>query len=208
LELLLELVHLGEQRALDLRAVLSQLKTGPIVLVGWSQGVQDVAAYVTQFGVGQLEGVVLVDSIVSAGAAGVAAAPRAAAQQLRLLSLFTHNPREATVGMMRAIIRRPLTRAELDGLVEDALKTPTAIGAAMLADDLFGPDRTPALGKLNVPTLVIASENSEELEGQRAMAAKLPRGRFVVIPGANHAVFIDQAARFDALLEDFMAGLR
>lgn len=39
-----------EQRARDLDAVLKQQKAAPIVLVGWSQGVQDVAAYVEQFG--------------------------------------------------------------------------------------------------------------------------------------------------------------
>ena len=197
-----------EQRARDLHAVLAQLKPGPIVLVGWSQGVQDVAAYVAQFGVADLKGVVLVDSTVSAGSPGVASAPQAAAQQLQLLSLFSHNPREASVGMMQAIIRKPLTKTELDQLVDDALKTPTAIGAAMLADDLFGPDRTPALAKLVVPTLVIASENSQELEAQRTMAGNLPRGQFVVMANTNHAVFIDQPARFDALLAAFMAPLK
>ena len=39
-----------EQRARDYRALLSSVHAGPMVLVGWSQGVQDVAAYVDQFG--------------------------------------------------------------------------------------------------------------------------------------------------------------
>lgn len=194
-----------EQRARDLHAVLNALTPGPVVLVGWSQGVQDVAAYVDQFGVQGLKGVVLVDSTVSVGAAS--SSPQTTAQQLKQISQFTRYPREATEGMMKAIIQKPLTTEEGRRLVDDALKTPTAIGAAMLADDLLGPDRTGALPKFTVPTLVIASAFSQELDGQRAMAAKLPHARFEVVAGAGHAVFIDQPERFDALVRDFLASL-
>jgi non-heme chloroperoxidase len=194
-----------EQRARDLHAVLKALAPGPVVLVGWSQGVQDVAAYVDQFGAQGLRGLILVDSTVSVGAA--ASSPQATAQQLKQISQFTRYPREATEGMMKAIIRSPLTPAQRARLIDDALKTPTAIGAAMLADDLLGPDRTGALSKFTVPTLVIASEFSQELDGQRAMAAKLPHARFEMVAGAGHAVFIDQPERFDALVSDFLATL-
>lgn len=196
-----------EQRARDLHAILTNLHLQSVVIVGWSQGVQDVAAYVDQFGAAGIRGVVLVDSTVSAGASGVATAPEGAAAQLRLLSLYTHNPRAATEGMMQAIIERPLSASELEQLVQDALRTPTAIGTAMLADDLFGPDRTPALAKFTMPTLVIASAASQELEGQRAMAARLPNARLEIMIDSHHAVFIDQPERFNALIRDFVAGL-
>jgi pimeloyl-ACP methyl ester carboxylesterase len=89
--------------------------------------------------------------------------------------------------------------------VADGLKTPTAIGAAMLLDDLLGPDRRPALAKFTTPTLVIASATSPELEAQKAMAAKLPKARLEVMEDAGHAVFVDQPAHFDALLESFLS---
>jgi microsomal epoxide hydrolase len=196
-----------EQRAQDLHALLDGLAVGPVVLVGWSQGVQDVAAYVLQYGTRDLKGIVLVDSTISSGAKGVAASPEVAAQQLRLLSLYAHAPEEATAGMMHAIIHRPLKPREFDAIVADGLKTPPAIGAAMLADDLFGPDRTGATAKIDVPTLVIASAGSRELAGQRAMAAKIAHAEFEVIPDAGHAVFVDQPARFDALLNAFISAL-
>jgi microsomal epoxide hydrolase len=196
-----------EQRARDLRAILQVLRPGPVVLVGWSQGVQDVAAYVDQFGVTGIQGIVLVDSTVSAGASAASAAPQATAQQLKQISQFSRYPREATEGMMKAIIRRRLPPSYFDRLVADALKTPTAIGAAMLADDLLGPDRTPALAKFTVPTLVVASATSQELDGQKAMATRLPHARFEVVPDAGHAVFVDQPERFDALLQAFLSTL-
>jgi microsomal epoxide hydrolase len=194
-----------EQRARDLAVVLKQLKADSIVLVGWSQGVQDVAAYVAQFGTQSLAGIVLVDSTVSRGAAAIPQSPRFAAQQLGLFALYADDPKSYTRGMMRAIIKRPLPTPEFDALVADALKTPTAIGEAMLVADLFGVDRSAALAKFDRPTLVIASGASQELDAQKALASTLPQGRIEVMEGAGHAVFVDQPEHFDRLLAAFLA---
>ena len=196
-----------EGRAQDLRTVLTVLTSQPVIIVGWSQGVQDVAAYFERFGSQGVRAAILVDAPVSSGASGAATDPQAAAAQMGWISQFVHHPREATEGMVRAMVRKPLPRAEHERLVADALKTPTAIGAAMLADDLLGPDRTPALAKFTVPTLVIASGASPQFAAQLGMAAHLPFGRFEVVDDAGHAVFVDQPERFDALLRAFMTQL-
>jgi pimeloyl-ACP methyl ester carboxylesterase len=174
-------------------------------LVGWSQGVQDVAAYVEQFGTQALAGIVLVDSTVSGGADAILKEPQFASQQLSLFSLYADDPSSYTRGMMRAIIKRPLPPEERDALVAEALKTPTAIGEAMLIADLFGVDRTPALARFNRPTLVIASSSSQEFDAQKAMASKLPTARIEIMENAAHAVFVDQPVQFDRLLTAFLA---
>jgi non-heme chloroperoxidase len=194
-----------EQRARDLDMVLKKLNAESIVLVGWSQGVQDVAAYIQEFGTKSLAGIVLVDSTVSHGADAIARSPGFAARQLGLFALYADDPTSYTRGMMRAIIQRNLPQHEIDALVADALKTPTAIGEAMLVADLFGIDRSPALAKFDRPTLVIASASSQELDAQNAMASALPQGRFEVMRDTGHAVFVDQPERFDRLLAVFLA---
>jgi pimeloyl-ACP methyl ester carboxylesterase len=196
-----------EQRAQDLEAVLAALDLKGAVLVGWSQGAQDVAAYVGRYGTGRLKGAVLVDTAISPGAAGIANQPEAAAQQFRLLSIYATHPHEYLDGMFHAIIGKALPQAEIDRLVAAAELTPPAIGVAQLVADMFGVDRTATLAKFDRPTLVIASSSSSELDAQKAMAARLPQGRFVAIEGAQHAVFVDQPERFDALLRDFVEGL-
>lgn len=193
------------QRARDLDAVLRELKAGTIVLVGWSQGVQDVAAYVEQFGTRSLAGIVLVDSTVSHGAAAISQSPGFAARQLGLFALYAEDPGSYTRGMVRAIIKHPLPQPQFDQLVADALKTPTAIGEAMLVADLFGVDRSAALAKFDRPTLVIASASSPELDAEKAMASSLRQGRIEVMQDAGHAVFVDQPERFDSLLAAFLA---
>ena len=94
-------------RARDLKAVLDQLHLDRIVLVGWSQGVQDVAGYVNQFGTGRLAGVVLVDSSISDGAKGAAKTPEATGRQLSLLDLYARAPADYERGMLDAIIVTP-----------------------------------------------------------------------------------------------------
>jgi microsomal epoxide hydrolase len=185
--------------------VLKQQKVGSIVLVGWSQGVQDVAAYVEQFGTQSLAGIVLVDSTVSHGAEAVSQSAGSAAQQLGLLALYANDPKSYTRGMMRAIVKRALPQQEFDTLVADALKTPTAIGEAMLIADLYGVNRSSTLAKFDRPTLVIASSSSQELDAQKAMASTLPQGRIEIMEDAAHAVFVDQPAHFDRLLATFLS---
>jgi microsomal epoxide hydrolase len=193
-----------EQRARDYRVLFTALHAAPMVLVGWSQGVQDVAAYVDQFGTDGIKAIVLVDSTISKGAANIPTTLPSAVRQLQLLSILHDSPRDYTEGMMHAIISTPLSDTAFNGLVAEALKTPTATGAAMLVADLFGKDRSPAIGKFTVPTLVIASGHSSELSEQRELASRLPNGRFEVLDQAAHAVFIDQPERFHELVRDFL----
>jgi pimeloyl-ACP methyl ester carboxylesterase len=196
-----------EQRARDYRVLLSSVHAESVVLVGWSQGVQDVAAYVDQFGTDGIKAIVLVDSTISKGAANIPAILPAAVQQLRLLSILSDSPRDYTEGMMHAIISKPLSEAAFNGLVAEALKTPTATGTAMLIADLYGKDRSAAIGKFTVPTLVIASGSSDELSEQKELASRLPNGRIEVVDQAAHAVFVDQPERFYRLVRDFLEHL-
>ncbi|MGH9794410.1 MAG: alpha/beta fold hydrolase [Candidatus Acidiferrales bacterium] len=64
------------QRARDIRALIEQLKLERVVLVGWSMGVAEVAAYVEQYGTDRLAAVVLVDGLAGGYDAQFTAANR------------------------------------------------------------------------------------------------------------------------------------
>jgi non-heme chloroperoxidase len=59
-----------EDRAADIDRVIAGLHLKHVGLVGWSQGAQDVVAYVDRFGTGAVACLALIDSPVSAGARG------------------------------------------------------------------------------------------------------------------------------------------
>ena len=193
-----------EMRAQDLHKLLEQLDARRPVLIGWSQGVQDLAAYIERYGTHDLAGLVLVDAAVADGADGITARAQESAAQLRMLALYQAHQPEYLRGMMDAIISKPQPDGTIDGLVATGMKTPPSIGTGMLVADLFGVNRTAALKKIDCPTLIIASAKSDELARQQAGAGQIPHARFEKIEDAAHAVFIDQPERFDELLEKFV----
>lgn len=197
-----------ETRADDLHALLRKREISHPVLIGWSQGVQDVAAYVSKFGSNDLSAIVLVDSTISQGARAITSVPADAAMTFERMALYQSRQEEYLRGMFRFIIGKAQTDHATDQLVTTALKTPPTIGAAMLVADLYGEDRSAALDAVRIPVLVIASENSPELNAQRNMAARIPGARFEVIGDASHAVFLDQPEQFRNILTAFLKDVR
>ena len=196
-----------EMRAQDLHNLLERLGARRPLLIGWSQGVEDLTAYIERYGTHDLAGLVLVDAAISEGADGITARPQESAAQLRMLALYQAHQPEYLRGMMDAIISKPQADGTIDGLVDTGMKTPASIGTGMLVADLFGVNRTTALKKIDCPTLIIASVKSDELARQQAGAGQIPHARFEKIEDAAHAVFLDQPVRFDELLEKFVKDL-
>jgi microsomal epoxide hydrolase len=196
-----------ETRAQDLHALMERLIVRRPVLIGWSQGVQDVAAYVERYGTKEPSGIVLVDAAVSDGADGMASRPQEAAEQFKMFAVYQAHQQEYLGGMMRAIISKPPSADAIDRLVRTGMKTPPDVGVGMLVADMFGVNRTSAVKKIDCPTLIIASAKSEELSRQQATANQIPHARFEKVEDAAHAVFIDQPDRFDELLTSFLTKL-
>jgi pimeloyl-ACP methyl ester carboxylesterase len=196
-----------EMRAQDLHNLLERVNARRPVLIGWSQGVQDLAAYVERYGTHDLAGLVLVDAAVSDGADGIVARPEETAAQFKMFAVYQAHQEEYLRGMMGAIISKPQPEGTIDRLVATGMKTPPTIGTAMLVADLFGVNRSAALKKIDCPTLIIASAKSDELARQQADAGQIPHARLEKIEDAAHAVFIDQPARFSELLEKFVKDL-
>jgi len=195
-----------EDRARDVHAVIEGLKLRHLTLVGWSQGVQDVAAYVERYGTAAVDRLALVDSSVSAGPEDVKANPAFVQAILRHMAMYSRDPQAYSDGFMHAIISAPASATTFMQLEAAFMKTPSDIGISMQMQDMFTVDRRSALKKFDKPTLVIASARSQELDAQKRMAAALPQGKFVAVEHAAHAVFFDRPAEFDRLLAGFMEG--
>jgi len=190
-----------------LHDVLSNLGVSRSVLVGWSQGAQDVAAYLQQFGTDSVAGVVFVDSPVMAGPAELEIHREFARAILTGLSMYASHPEEYSEGMMRSLFKKPHPDLDVQRIVKSTLQTPTDTGIAMLMMDIFGADRRPALTKLNKPALVIASSASPLLDVQKEMASTIPGSKFLAIEGTGHAVFIDEPEKFADALQTFVQSL-
>jgi len=196
-----------EARADDLHALLPQFSDSPVVMVGWSQGVQDIAAYIERHGTERIAGLVLVDSALAAGPASFEVDPAGTKQLLHRISIYAQYPREYLAGMIDASVAQPMRADRKSLLAQAAEKTPTNTGIAMLVSDVLTTDRRGVVGKIDKPTLVVAAENSGELEALRLMARDIPGAQLSVISGAGHAVFVDQPAHFSQILDRFLDDL-
>ena len=178
------------------------------MLIGWSQGVEDIAAFINRYGTGDLSGIVLVDAAISSGAQDMAL--RSAQQteaQFESFATYQAHQQEYLTSMMRAIVSKPQSNDTIEELVTMGLKTPPDIGVAMRIADSFGVNRMPVLKKIDCPTLIIASAKSAGLAQQQAQAKQISGAHFEKIEDAAHAVFLDQPDRFHELATTFVAKL-
>jgi microsomal epoxide hydrolase len=196
-----------EGRARDLHDLVVHLGIKQFVIVGWSQGAQDVAAYITEFGTAQLAGLVFVDSPVSAGPEEITLHPEFSKAVLSGLAIYANHPAEYYAGLVHSIFATPHPELDISTLIAESEKTPSAVGTQMLTMDIFRVDRRPALKKIDKPTLVIAASTSPLLQAQEEMAAAIPSARFVTVEGAGHAVFVDDPEQFDQALIKLLAGI-
>lgn len=193
--------HFPQQRARDIRAVVEHLKLEPVVLVGWSMGVQEVVAYVDQFGTAGVAGVVLVDGIP-----GGPYDPQITPMMLNWGASFLRDRARVTEAFARQSFRNPPSEEYLQRVVEASLSTPTDSAIALLLGSMTT-DLTPALAKIGRPALITYAPGGPWTPVYQAMHQKIAGSRLEAFPGAGHALFVDQAEKFNAVLEEFLAGL-
>jgi len=192
-----------EDRAADIQQVIANLRLTHLVLVGWSQGSQDVAAYVHRFGTTAVDRFVLVDSPVSGGPADFTDNPGLIKAIVQGMAIYAHDPRAFADGMLHRIISAPTSPEMFARLRQAFLMTPTDTGISMQVQDFFITDRRPILAAFDKPVLVVASAESPLLDAQKSTAAAVPHGQFVSITRAAHAVFFDQPDEFNRRLDEF-----
>jgi non-heme chloroperoxidase len=188
-------------RARDIKAVIDQLHLAPVVLVAWSMGVIEVAAYVDQFGTNALAGIVLVD-----GLAGIDLTPEFTKGSIEFLKGMQANRAQLTDKFVRSMFRKPQTEEYLQKLIKASLATPTDSTIAMgLA--AFTTDNRPALAKINKPTAIVGA-NKALLPQFQEMQKSIPGAKFELFDDAGHALFVDDADKFNTLLDEFLTSLQ
>jgi non-heme chloroperoxidase len=184
------------RRGQDIADLLAQLAPEPVVVVGWSLGVLDTLAYVHTDGDTLIGGLVLVDNSVGEEPAPVFSPPP-----------HLHPPSshaEAMRRFVRGMFRRPESADYLDRLTEATLRTPIFACRALLSYPVPRSFWREAIYSTAKPVLYVVRP------GFAAQAANLQRNRpntkTAVFADAGHALFVDDPARFNALVEGFIRG--
>lgn len=182
-----------ERRGDDIADLIARQR-GPVLLVGWSLGVLDSLAYVQMHGSAAVAGLVLVDNSV-----GELPAPVPARRLRRHRGPISHDA--AMAAFVRGMFRTPQSAVYLEELTEASLRTPEWAARALLSYPVPRSYWREAVYSTTRPVLYVVRPG---LAGQ---AANLARGRpnteTAVFADAGHALFVDNAGRFDALVLSF-----
>jgi non-heme chloroperoxidase len=188
--------HYPERRARDIRDLVDLLKLEAPVLVGWSMAVCEVLSYVDQFGAEELRAVVLVDGFIKLS-------PTFAAEFPAFLKQFQLDRRKATDAFVRSMYRTPQSEAYLAGIIAASLKTPTNSAIALQTGSLGRLDWTEVFAKVGKTPALFVFETRLKAQAE-VVRQRFPAAKVEVFEGAGHALFVDEAARFNRELEAFL----
>ena len=187
--------------ARDIKAVIDQLHMAPVVLVGWSMAVTEIASYVDQFGTGGIAGIVMVD-----GVAGFDLNPESLKGFVAFLHGVQTDRNKWTNDFVRSMYKKAQAEEYLRRVIKASLATPTDSAVAIgLAG--FTTDNRPALAKIDKPTVIVGA-TAGMLPNFQDMQKRIPGAKLETLDDAGHAVFVDDADKFNILLEEFITNLK
>ncbi|MBM3342686.1 MAG: alpha/beta hydrolase [Betaproteobacteria bacterium] len=184
-----------ERRAMDILEFLRPHEN--VLLVGWSLGALEVLEYAHRFGEAKLAGIVLVDSSV-----GELPAPP---PEGHFLDDLRDHRDKALDDFVHAMYARPRPAAEQTALLNDVKRMSLDNSIALLSSGLPREHWKACAHALQKPLLYAVTP---QFEAQALNLKKnRPATRIEVFKDAGHALFVDEPARFNALLLNFARDL-
>jgi microsomal epoxide hydrolase len=166
-----------------------------VVLAGWSLGVLDVLSYADLAGDGRIAGLVLIDNSVGEG---TPPPPRAS----RFFQNLRQRRAQTVRGFVAGMYRTPQDATYLDGIAREAQRMPVEASIRLLSYPRPREFWRDSLYAVRRPAYYAVTPR---LRGQaEAVAQRHPQPTVEVFEGAGHALFVDEAPRFNASMEEFM----
>jgi len=188
-----------ERRSRDFEELMDHLQLRDVTMVGWSMGVPEVLVYANQFGTARLRSVVLVDGFVALD-------PKDSQVQVAFAGMLKQAQLDRpkwTEAFVRSMYKKPQSEDYLRSLIRASLRTPTNSAVTLMQNMATMGDLSSTLAKLDKPVLFV-------YEPQLAATAqivktKLPSARVENFEDAGHALFVDDADRFNKLVDEFVS---
>jgi microsomal epoxide hydrolase len=190
-----------ERRAQDIQELIENRKLAPVVLVGWSLAVAEVLSYAEQFGGANVRGYVLVDGLVW---------ERQDLQFVEaMLGMFKQlqvNRRPFTEQFVRSMYKKPQSEEYIARVIAASLQMPTDSAVAASLSAVSRTDWKPAMEKLDRPVLVMCESSIQAMTAD-PIKKNVPTARVEAFADTGHALFVDDAERFNTVLEDFVKSI-
>jgi microsomal epoxide hydrolase len=190
-----------ERRAQDIHELMDHLRLTQAVLVGWSLGVPELLSYVDQFGTKAVRALVLVDSAPIPDKPN----PELVAGMLGWFINVETDRRKFTDTFVRSMYKKAQSEAYLQSVIKASLQTPSNTAFALIPGMLARSDWTPAINKIDKPVLSTVTAQNHSVADE--IKKHIPTAQTEIFEDAGHALFVDDASRFNTTLEKFIAAL-
>ena len=205
--------------AQDVQELLEHLQLGQVTLLGHSMGASVIWAFLDVFGSDQLSGIVIDDQsaamtlledesqseIENAGAIF----PWDQLNQI-CASLKSPDADQVTRSLMDNMLSDQISSADRDWIMAENLKFPRHHAATLLFNHSTQ-DWRDLIMRIQIPTLIIGGESSVVPEvSQRWIHSQIPNSLMEIFPtdaGGHHFAFLENPARFNIVLIEFIKGL-
>ena len=184
------------RRAQDYKELIDHLGS-PVVLVAWSIAVYEALTYVEMFGTYHWKGLVLVDVMLHDPSI-----PEDRARRYEFLHTLQADRKQFAATFVRSMYRQPQPEQYLESITAATLHTPTNSAVALLAELAVKNDIRPALEKIKIPVLAIMTPRNRL--AAELVTAMVTGSQGEVFESAGHCLFVDEADRFNILLEAFL----
>lgn len=190
------------RRAEDYRDLIDHLKLKNPVLVGWSMGVAELAYYAGHIDTGNIRGYVLVDGFL-----WDKQDPQLASGMGGWMLQMQQERVSWTDKFVRSMYKKPQDEAYIRRVEDAALKTPSNSASSLIYAMVAVQDWSPSLSKLNnKPVMFVYNPNMQKTAD--LLKSKIPGVRLEMFSDTGHALFVDDAPKFNKLIDDFVSALK
>jgi non-heme chloroperoxidase len=190
------------RRAEDYRDLVDHLKLKNPVLVGWSMGVAELAYYAGHLDSGTIRGYVLVDGFL-----WDKQEPQLASGMGGWMLQMQQERVPWTDKFVRSMYKKPQDDAYIKRVEDAALKTPSNSASSLIYGMVAVQDWSPSLTKLSSkPVMFVYNPNMQKTAD--LLKSRIPAVRLEMFSDTGHALFVDDAPKFNKLVDDFVTGLK
>jgi pimeloyl-ACP methyl ester carboxylesterase len=196
--------------AADLKALLDELDTRDVTLVGWSMGAFVAWEYLRQESDRRVTGLVVVDESASDFAWPGWDHGVITVETLRELNAGIQADQRAVMEHFApAMFAAELPTADQAWIVEEMCQVPPAVASAILLDQTLA-DYRESLSELTIDTLVCFGRDAKLLSvaAGEDLVTRIAGARLQVFENSSHCPFLEEPAAFNASIAEFVARRR
>ncbi|MFZ0283723.1 MAG: alpha/beta hydrolase [Candidatus Acidiferrales bacterium] len=190
--------HLPETRARDYKELVDGLGLKQPVLVGWSMGCGELLKYVEQFGTANVGAVVLVDGY---------ATDKPSLEMYAGMSGFMNFLQQDRAKQADLFVRHMYTKPQpedyLKRVIAASMQVPDDTAVVLIYNMLSINDWATGFAKMDRPLMFAYQPDNQQ--SADFLKSKLGyKVRLEKFEGDGHALFVDDADKFNRVLEEFM----